>query len=95
VTLIGNSAASGFIGQFQGGFAATTEMPLLRQEDRTPSNTDDIRQIVHRLAGSAGLFGYADISALAAAAEEDLIEHGSRSSLRRLLERLRELYPVS
>jgi HPt (histidine-containing phosphotransfer) domain-containing protein len=61
--------------------------------DGAPLDATALRFTVHRLAGAAGTFGYAEISEAAGKAEDDILEHPDQSdaSLRRLVEVLEQL----
>jgi len=61
--------------------------------DGAPLDATALRFTVHRLAGAAGTFGYAEISEAAGKAEDDILEHPERSgaSLRHLVKVLGRL----
>jgi HPt (histidine-containing phosphotransfer) domain-containing protein len=68
---------------------AREDLSQLRAYERHGAmNAEDLRALVHRLAGSAGLFGYPAISVLAGAVEDDLIETGAPASLPDLMHAL-------
>ncbi|HEY1837016.1 MAG TPA: Hpt domain-containing protein [Rhizomicrobium sp.] len=56
-------------------------LQLRTQAQKGAMTAEDLRALVHRLAGSAGLFGYPAISVLASAVEDDVIETGMSASL--------------
>lgn len=56
---------------------------------------EDLRQVVHRLAGAAGTFGYAELSRIAGEADDALVLNQADVSpeLTRLAEALRAVLP--
>ena len=61
--------------------------------DGAPLDATALRFTVHRLAGAAGTFGYAEISEAAGKAEDDILDRPGQSdaSLRHLIEVLGRL----
>lgn len=51
---------------------------------------ENLRTIIHRMAGAAGIFGFAEIGALAAALDETLAYDGDASMLPQLIASLDE-----
>jgi HPt (histidine-containing phosphotransfer) domain-containing protein len=58
---------------------------LLAHQSDCPLAPVDLRALVHRLAGSAGLFGYPAISALACDVETELLQGGEAATLPQLI----------
>jgi HPt (histidine-containing phosphotransfer) domain-containing protein len=66
----------------------------LRRWTADPANApDDLVRLVHRIAGAAGTFGFADLSDRAKAAEDALVTGapGREAELARLIEALQPL----
>ena len=57
-----------------GEIAGALEAFLEASPDRAPSAFRDLRTLVHRLAGSAGSYGFPEVTRLARAWEEELVE---------------------
>lgn len=58
--------------------------------DDTQISLGDTREMLHKLAGSSGMYGYADISAVCRSAMERA-DQGDSSALANRLEHLKEL----
>jgi HPt (histidine-containing phosphotransfer) domain-containing protein len=73
--------------------AAEDLMELHGHLDGAPLDAVALRFTVHRLAGAAGTFGYAEISEAAGKAEDDILDRPGQSdaSLRYLIEVLGRL----
>ncbi|MBS0294788.1 MAG: Hpt domain-containing protein [Proteobacteria bacterium] len=56
---------------------------------------DDLRQVVHRLAGAAGTFGYAELSRIAGEADDALVLNQADvgAELTQLVEALKDALP--
>jgi len=63
---------------------------LRAHQSGAPLTPESLRSIVHRMAGAAGIFGFADIGALAAALDETLACDGDASMLPQLIASLDE-----
>jgi HPt (histidine-containing phosphotransfer) domain-containing protein len=73
---------------------AAEDLAALRGHlDGAPLDPATLRFTVHRLAGAAGTFGYAEVSVAAGTAEDDILEHPGQSdaSLHHLVEVLARL----
>lgn len=68
---------------------------LRRRSGAAPD--DDLVRLVHRIAGAAGTFGFADLSDRAKAAEDALVtgDAGREAALAALIEALQRLAPSS
>jgi HPt (histidine-containing phosphotransfer) domain-containing protein len=68
---------------------AAEDLATLRGHlDGAPRDPAALRFTIHRLSGSAGTFGYAEVSQAAGQAEDDLLDNPDDldASLRRLIE---------
>jgi HPt (histidine-containing phosphotransfer) domain-containing protein len=64
---------------------------LQAYQDGAQSNAEALRAIVHRMAGSAGIFGFANVSALAATLDSRLTDAGDATMLPELVASLEPL----
>jgi len=65
-------------------------LEALLGDENTEIKVKDTRELLHKLAGSSGMYGYADISALCRSAMERA-DQGDNTALVNRLEHLREL----
>jgi HPt (histidine-containing phosphotransfer) domain-containing protein len=68
--------------------AAEDLIKLRGDQDGVPLERQDLHALVHRLAGSAGLFGFGEISRLAGEVDDRLADGGDAATLPKLLEAL-------
>lgn len=71
---------------------AAEDLRKLRDHQRgMPLSRRDLRALVHRIAGSAGLFGFAEISTLAGRVDERLVDRDDVADLSELVMALQAL----
>jgi len=70
---------------------AGSDLTRLRSLQDDPERQEDLRLIVHRLAGSAGFFGYGAIGDLANEVDAQLADNVPTKTLPALLQALEEL----
>jgi len=70
-----------------------SDLPLIERALQGSVDREVLRLTVHRMAGAAGTFGYAELSRLAGAVDDQLVEGGDvgAAELARLTEAVRDL----